>query len=96
MDLSLQDSLSIRSDVVFRQLDEEAVLLDLKSGKYFGLNEAGARIWQLVAEARPLGDILDTLEDEYSSERSILERDLLDLAGELCMRGLVEVKERKG
>jgi hypothetical protein len=92
MELSLRDSLAIRPDVVFRQLDEEAVLLDLKSGKYFGLNEVGARIWQLVTDARPLADILDTLDQEYASERSVLERDLLELAGELCTRGLVDVK----
>lgn len=92
MELSIHDSLAIRPDVVFRQLDEEAVLLDLKSGKYFGLNEVGARIWQLVAEARPLAGILDTLEAEYSSERSVLERDLLELAGELHTRGLVDVR----
>ena len=92
MELSLRDSLAIRPDVVFRQLDKEAVLLDLKSGKYFGLNEVGARVWQLVAEARALADILETLSAEYAEERSVLERDLLELAGELCTRGLVDIK----
>lgn len=94
MELSLRDSLAIRPDVVFRRLDEEAVLLDLKSGKYFGLNEVGARIWQLVAESRTLGEILDTLHQEYATERHVLERDLLEVARELCARGLLEVTHR--
>jgi hypothetical protein len=95
MELSLRDSLAIRPDVVFRQLGDEAVLLDLKSGKYFGLNEVGARIWQLVADARPLDEILDALHQEYSTERGVLERDLLEVARELCARGLLEVKRRE-
>jgi len=92
MELSLRDSLAIRPDVVFRQLDDEAVLLDLKSGKYFGLNEVGARVWQLVAETRALADILETLAAEYQEERSVLQRDLLEIAGELCARGLAELR----
>lgn len=94
MELSLRDSLAIRPDVVFRRLDEEAVLLDLKSGKYFGLNEVGARIWQLVAESRPLDDILDTLHQEYATDRGVLARDLLEVARELCSRGLLEITHR--
>ena len=32
-------------DVVVRDLDGEAVVLDLATGTYFGLNDAGTRIW---------------------------------------------------
>ncbi len=95
MDVSLRDSLLIGDQVLFRQLDAEAVLLDLKSGTYFGLNDVGARIWQLIAEAHSLEDVLTTLEAEYASERSVLERDLLELASELCTRGLLAIKRRE-
>ena len=91
MDLSLHHTLRIRTDVVFRQLDDEAVLLDLKSGTYFGLNMVGTRIWQLLGERAPLATVLDTLADEYDTERDELERDLLSLGRELCARGLTEV-----
>ncbi len=37
-------------DVISRILEREAVLLDLTSGAYFGLNETGARIWELLVE----------------------------------------------
>jgi len=90
MDLSLRDSLRIRPDVVFRQLDDETVLLDLKSGTYFGLNTVGTRIWQLLGAQAKLSGILETLAGEYDTERDELERDLLALANELCERGLTE------
>ncbi len=90
MDITLRDTLRIRTDVVFRQLDDEAVLLDLKSGTYFGLNTVGTRIWQLLGEGSPLSTVLDTLAEEYDVTRDELERDLLSLSQELCTRGLTE------
>jgi hypothetical protein len=96
MDISLQDTLRIRTDVVFRQLDEEAVLLNLKSGTYFGLNDVGARVWQLIAEQRTLSRVLDALVEEYDAEPHVLERDLLELSRQLCAKGLVEVNAAGG
>jgi hypothetical protein len=91
MELSLRNALRIRPDVVFRQLDDEAVLLDLKSGTYFGLNTVGTRVWQLLGEQATLSNVLDTLAGEYDVARDELERDLLSLSQELCARGLTEV-----
>ena len=90
MDLSLRDTLRPRAQVVFRQLDDEAVLLDLKSGMYFGLNPVGTRVWQLLADQAALSAVLETLAGEYDVERDELERDLLTLGRELCDRGLAE------
>jgi hypothetical protein len=91
MEISLDHALSIPADVVFRQLDEEAVLLNLKSGIYFGLNDVGARVWQLIAERRTLSRVLDALIEEYAATPEVLERDLLELSRQLCAKGLVEV-----
>ena len=94
-DLTLLDSLVVDGDVLFRQLDDEAVLLDLKSGTYFGLNDVGARTWQLILEHGVLSRVLDALVGEYAAEREVIERDLLALARQLVTRQLV-VAQRLG
>ena len=91
MNISLHDRFAVPADVVFRHLDDEAVLLNLKSGTYFGLNELGARIWALLGERRALEDVLEILADEYDAARPVLERDLLDLTQELCEKGLLQI-----
>ena len=68
-DLTLLDSLVVDAEVLFRQLDDEGVLLDLKSGTYFGLNDVGARTWQLIAEHGALSRVVDVLLLEYAAER---------------------------
>jgi hypothetical protein len=91
MELTLGNSLKIGPEVVFRELDDEAVLLNLKSGIYFGLNPVGTRIWQLISEHGALSQVLNVLSDEFAADRDVLEHDLLELSAELCSRGLAEV-----
>ncbi len=96
MEVSLRDRLLIGEHVLFRQLDDEAVLLDLKSGTYFGLNDVGARAWQLICEHGDLSLVLEVLQEEYAAKPEIVERDLLALAGQLVGQKLADVKPHGG
>ena len=46
--MDLATRVTIPETVLFRDLDGEAVLLDTVSGRYFGLNEVGTRMWALL------------------------------------------------
>jgi hypothetical protein len=76
-------------DVVSRVVDGEAVLLDLESGKYFGLNEVGARVWEHVQEETTVGELLVRLLDEFDVEAPQLEADIEELLTELDGKGLI-------
>ncbi len=81
-------------DVLFQNLGGEAVLLDLKTETYFGLNPVGTRMWELITSGEcSLGEAIDTLLGEFDVERERLEADLLRLAGELAAAGLIELQE---
>jgi len=92
MSLSLDDALTIAPDVMFRNMNDEAVLLDLKNGTYFGLNDVGARTWELILEHARLSEVLDLLLQEFDVDREAVERDLLALAGQLVARQLAVAK----
>ncbi|HYM23840.1 MAG TPA: PqqD family protein [Vicinamibacterales bacterium] len=85
---TLRDSISIPDDVLFRDLDGEAVVLNLKSGTYFGLNPVATRMWQLMTEQRALTRVLESLIDEYDADPKVLEADLLELTRQLSAAGL--------
>jgi hypothetical protein len=87
--ISLESSLRVGGDVVFRELDGEAVILNLTSGIYFGLDETGTRMWQLIDRHGRLDAVLAALCDEFDAPRDTLERDLVQLAGELSDKGLL-------
>ena len=88
-DLSLNSSLKVTDDVVFRELDGEAIILNLASGVYFGLDPVGTRMWQLIEQHGRLADVVTAMRDEYDAPNDTVERDLVALVSELMQKGLV-------
>jgi hypothetical protein len=85
---TLADSVTTSHEVLFREVEGEAVLLDLASERYFGLDEVGTRIWQLLQEHSSLRKVYEVLRDEYDVEPARLEEDLLKHVRELTDAGL--------
>ena len=80
-------------DVVFRELGGEMVLLNLKSGVYYGLNESGTQMWTLLVELKDPGRVVEALEREYAASRAQLDGDLRELLGTLRAKGLIELDD---
>jgi hypothetical protein len=90
--ISLDHTFQISKDAIFRDLDGEAVILDLQSGTYFGLNAVGAHIWQLLVRDGALRTAFDDLCREYDAEPAVLERDLIALVSRLTEARLGAVR----
>ena len=90
----LTHHVTISREVLFQELDGEAVLLDLASESYFGLDDVGTRIWQLLKEHGGLRTVFDTMLDEYVVEPARLAEDLLKHVGDLADAGLVIYGDR--
>lgn len=80
------------TDVLSQTVVGESVLLDLRSQKYFGLNQVGTRAWQLLQETDDVAEIHARLLAEYQVAPGQLERDLDDLLERLLRAGLVDEK----
>jgi len=91
MTLSLDATVQIPDDVVFRELDGEAVILNLDTGMYFGLDAVGTRIWQLLDTHKTLRRTLEALEAEFDAPVERLESDLTAFVGALHAKGLLTV-----
>jgi hypothetical protein len=75
--------------VMSRNLGEDCVMLDLASGTYFGLDEVGARVWQLLAEGKSVSETCEVLAREYDASREQIDADVRLLVDELAANGLV-------
>jgi hypothetical protein len=80
-------------NVVSRDLEGEAVILNLESGVYFGLNGVGTRIWALIQEYGSLRKVFEAMQQEYEVAPQVLESDLLQLIEQLQARGLVNLSQ---
>jgi Coenzyme PQQ synthesis protein D (PqqD) len=91
--ITLEHTFVLSKDAVFRDLDGEAVILDLAAGTYFGLNAVGTRMWQLLERHGRLQEVHDALREEYDVAPDLLERDLLGLVARLVEARLGDVKQ---
>jgi len=89
----MKRSIKIQPDVLSQTVDNEVVLLDLKHELYFGLNEVGARLWQLALDGHDLEEIYSIIGNEYEVEADTLKQDLDQLIAELEKTDLVRVIE---
>jgi predicted component of type VI protein secretion system len=88
----LSQRVLLSPDALFQEIGGEGVILDLKSSSYFGLDEVGVRLWQLLQADPSLQAACDTLLTEYEVKPAQLEQDLIKLLGQLTDAGLVTVE----
>ncbi|HMR10061.1 MAG TPA: PqqD family protein [Polyangiaceae bacterium] len=71
-------------------VSDEVVILHLDDGAYYGLNQVGTRVWELLQEPRRLDEIVMAVVSEFDVSRSACEADIRGLLKELGERGLLE------
>src|SRR5882762_4898652 len=84
----------IASEVMIQEVGGEAVLLDLKTERYLGLNEVGTRMWQVLLESDSIQGAYDTLLAEYDVTPQQLEEDLRELLDRLLENALITTEPR--
>src|SRR3974390_2078230 len=76
-------------DQVTCELSDEAVILHLNDGVYYGLDPVGTSIWKLLQTPRTIQEIRDAIMEEYDVDAEHCETDLRALLKELVEKKLV-------
>jgi hypothetical protein len=88
MTLTLDQTVAVSEDAVFRELDGESVVLNLETGMYFGLDAVGTVIWRAIEPKGQLRQALERVLAEFDAEQAAAETDLMELAARLIDKGL--------
>lgn len=81
-----------KKEPVAVDVEGSVVMMSLAQGKYYGLDDIGTRIWELVAEPRSIQDVCDRLVDEFEVDRRDCERDVIEFVGQLAAENLVDLR----
>jgi hypothetical protein len=90
--INSQTILSACKDQVSSEIGGEAVILNLQSGTYYGLDEVGKRIWDLIQTPRSVKEVQENLLAEYDVESDQCEKDLIALLQSLADENLIEIE----
>ena len=87
---ALSQTVSIPEGVFYREIEGEAVLLEIETGKYFGLDEVGTRMWTLLESHGTLRAAYEALLEEFEVPEERLRQDLLALVDRLVANKLLD------
>ena len=76
-------------DVLISSLQEESVILNLGSERYYGLDNVGTRFLSVLNTSDSIEAAYEVLRDEYDVDADGLRQDLLELADDLVKQGIL-------
>ena len=89
MAISFSDRVRVADDVLISNLQEESVILNLDSERYYGLDNVGTRFLSTLNASESIEAAYEVLRDEYDVDPQGLRQDLLDLAEDLVKQGIL-------
>lgn len=81
--------ITISDEALSQEVNGETVILDLKSESYFGLDEVGTRVWQLLQEHGDVQKVFDAMLEEFDVDANTLASDMKNLVDDLIEKGLI-------
>jgi hypothetical protein len=82
--------IKVSDQILFQKLGNEAVILHLHSEEYFGLDEVGTKIWEVLVETGSIDAALPVLLNEFDTEETILKKDMEELVHNLKAEKILE------
>jgi len=78
-------------DLISNEIEGELVMMNLKSGKYFGLNLISTRIWELIEKPVSLQQLVSQMSDEYKVTQEKCEEEVSEFILQLKDLKMVKV-----
>jgi hypothetical protein len=92
MTVSSISRIRVLPDSLVNEAGGESIVLNLRTGAHYALDEVGTRMWTVLASSGSIENALDELLSEYDVDEVRLRGDLQNLAANLAEIGLVEVR----
>lgn len=76
-------------DAIAESMQDQIVLLHVRTEQYYSLDEVGARVWELIDGRRTAGEFAAILQGEYAVEEAVLRADIEELLEDLAANDLI-------
>jgi hypothetical protein len=76
-------------DIASKIMDGEAIMINLRTGAYYSLRDAGALAWHAVRGHRTLSEVVQVVAAHYPEDPALLQSDLTDLFARLAEENLL-------
>jgi hypothetical protein len=90
--ISFSDRVRVPDDVLISNLQEESVILNLNSERYFGLDNVGTRMLSALSTSNSIEAAYEQLLAEYEVDAQVLRQHMTSLIENLLKQGLLKIE----
>ncbi len=80
-------------EMLSNKMDNELILLSLQNDRYFGLNEVGTRIWELLEKPVTLDELTEKLAGEYHIAPETCRKELASFIADMTEKKLITIEK---
>lgn len=91
--LTLNTIVQRNPKLIANQMDGEIVMMSVDNGEYYGLDETGTRIWELLEAPVKISELVDSLIMEFEVAREECATDTLEFLNDLFEKDLLLIKD---
>ena len=92
LSISFSDRVRVPDDVLISNLQEESVILNLNSERYFGLDNVGTRMLSALSTSNSIEAAYQQLLAEYDVDAQVLRQDMTLMIENLLQQGLLKIE----
>lgn len=76
-------------EMVTSNIDGEIVMMSIENGEYYGLDEVGSRIWELLENPVTFEQLVNTLVEEFEVDVETCKADTLEFLNQMVEKKII-------
>ncbi len=84
--------ISRNENMLFSKLDDELVMMSIQNNEYYGLDNIGTRIWEIIEKPISFSDLMKIILDEYEVNENECKEDILEFLNLLMEKNAIAIK----
>jgi 5,10-methylenetetrahydrofolate reductase len=84
---------NLSDDILYREVDNEAILLNIPDGSYYSLNETSLAFWEAIRDEQPLENAVNQILTAYDVSREQILNDLSGFLESLLSFNLIALRK---
>jgi hypothetical protein len=89
--IELQTRLKRTENILFSEIDQDKVMIDIERGTYFGLNPVAGDIWELLEKTHSAQELIAKLLESYEVAPETCKKETLQVLQRMSNLNLVEI-----
>jgi hypothetical protein len=91
--ISPESMISKTTKIITSNIGDETVMMSIKNGYYYGMNNIGSTIWELLKKPMRVSELCDILTEKFNVSAEKCLKDVIEFLTFLREENLIQVKE---